>query len=164
MSRKLSVVLMCGLAVLLGAASGRAADRGQAPQAAYAARGERTCLACHNMPPANFMLQTPHAVKSDARTPFAQHQCESCHGASPDHVAVSSNPVAVVYKGPLKSPVAERNRMCLSCHESGLRTHWTGSQHESRGVACTDCHNIHSTCLLYTSDAADDLLCVDLGG
>src|SRR5659263_367173 len=23
---------------------------------------------------------------------------------------------------------------------------------------------IHSTCLLYTSDAADDLLCVDLGG
>src|SRR5659263_609566 len=25
-------------------------------------------------------------------------------------------------------------------------------------------HNIINTCLLYTSDAADDLLCVDLGG
>src|SRR5450756_3098513 len=25
-------------------------------------------------------------------------------------------------------------------------------------------HEMHSLCLLYTSDAADDLLCVDLGG
>src|SRR5659263_599545 len=34
-------------------------------------------------------------------------------------------------------------------------------------VECIDMylvHNIASSCLLYTSDAADDLLCVDLGG
>jgi DmsE family decaheme c-type cytochrome len=145
MSRRLSIVLVGGLAVLSGATVVRATQDGQATPPAYAARGERTCLSCHNSPPANLILQTPHAVKADARTPFAQHQCESCHGPSPDHVAVSSNLVAVVYKGPKTSPAAQRNRMCLSCHEQGLRTHWTGSQHESRGVACNDCHNIHAT-------------------
>ena len=65
-------------------------------------------------------------------------------GASPEHIDVTSNPVKVVFKGPLKSPVAQRNEVCLSCHQTGLRLHWTGSQHESRGVACNDCHNIHT--------------------
>src|SRR5659263_137782 len=49
----------------------------------------------------------------------------------------------------------------------------TQRQHHS---VCWDCHDltagdglevhavIRDTCLLYTSDAADDLLCVDLGG
>eukprot|EP00831_Metopus_contortus_P030132 TRINITY_DN24760_c0_g1_i1.p1 TRINITY_DN24760_c0_g1~~TRINITY_DN24760_c0_g1_i1.p1 ORF type:complete len:106 (+),score=21.39 TRINITY_DN24760_c0_g1_i1:212-529(+) len=37
-------------------------------------------------------------------------------------------------------------------------------------VSCTECGNswkfqhLHHTCLLYTSDAADDTPCVDLGG
>jgi DmsE family decaheme c-type cytochrome len=112
----------------------------------YAANAVQTCLRqCHDKAPANLILQTPHAVKGDERTPFAKQQCETCHGASPEHVAVSGNPVSVVFKGPKASPVAERNAKCLSCHSSGLRTHWNGSQHESRGVACNDCHNIHAT-------------------
>lgn len=159
MSRRLSVVVVGGLAVLLSGTAARGAGQGQAPPAAYAKGGERTCLGCHNMPPANIMLQTPHAVKADARTPFGQHQCESCHGASPDHIATSSNPVAVVYKGPKKSPVALRNAMCLSCHGSGLRMYWTGSQHESRGVACTDCHNIHATDQKVLSKATQAEVC-----
>jgi DmsE family decaheme c-type cytochrome len=118
--------------------------QGAAP-AAYAQDGVATCLRkCHNTEPITLILQTPHAVKADSRTPFAQHQCETCHGASPEHAEVTSNPVAMVFKGPLKSPVEKINAKCLTCHELGLRTHWTGSQHESRGVACTDCHNIHA--------------------
>ena len=31
-------------------------------------------------------------------------------------------------------------------------------------VICSICFNVSESCLLYTSDAADDLLCVDLGG
>src|SRR5665809_83361 len=43
------------------------------------------------------------------------------------------------------------------------------SMRRHRGRHCMRCCAIHretyySTCLLYTSDAADDLLCVDLGG
>jgi DmsE family decaheme c-type cytochrome len=117
-----------------------------APPGTYAKDAVQTCLRqCHDKAPITFILQTPHAVKADQHTPFAQHQCETCHGASPEHIAVTSNLVGVVYKGPKKSPVAQRNATCLSCHASGLRTHWTGSQHEARGVACTDCHNIHAT-------------------
>ena len=158
MCRRSSIIPLCGFAVLLPLTTALASGS-QAPQGDYAPRGERTCLSCHNMPPANVMLLTPHAVKADKRTPFAQHQCESCHGASPDHISVSSNPVAVVYKGPLKSPVARRNAMCLSCHEGGLRTLWTGSQHESRGVACTDCHTIHSADQKVLSKATQAEVC-----
>jgi DmsE family decaheme c-type cytochrome len=117
-----------------------------APPGTYAKDAVQTCLRqCHNKQPIDLILQTPHGVKADTRTPFAQHQCETCHGPSPEHIAVTSNLVGVVYKGPKKSPVAQRNATCLSCHASGLRTHWTGSQHETRGVACTDCHNIHAS-------------------
>ena len=111
----------------------------------YQADAVKTCLRqCHNMEPVTYILQTPHAVKADSRTPFADHQCETCHGASPAHIEVSSTPVAVVFKGKLKSPAAVINERCLTCHAQGLRTHWTGSQHESRGVSCVDCHNIHA--------------------
>jgi len=110
----------------------------------YAPDGEKTCLGCHSGEPASLILQTPHAIKADPRTPFAQHQCESCHGASPEHLDKSENPVSVSFKGKDASPVEKRNAMCLACHQAGMRTHWTSSQHESRGVACTDCHNIHA--------------------
>lgn len=117
-----------------------------APPGTYAANAVQTCLReCHQKEPITFILQTPHAVKGDARTPFAQHQCETCHGPSPEHIAESGKPVTVVFKGKLASPAAERNAKCLSCHGAGLRMHWSGSQHESRGVACNDCHTIHAT-------------------
>jgi DmsE family decaheme c-type cytochrome len=128
-----------------GAGPGRAAAAAQAPQAAYAQNPIATCLRdCHDSEPVTLILQTPHAVKADGRTPFAQHACETCHGASPEHIEVTTKPAAVVFRGPKASPVAARNSVCMSCHQTGLRLHWTGSQHESRGVACTDCHTIHA--------------------
>jgi DmsE family decaheme c-type cytochrome len=126
----------------------------------YSQNAVKSCLReCHDKAPVNLILQTPHAVKGDARTPFAQHQCETCHGASPGHVDVSSTPVTVVFKGPKASPVAERNAKCLTCHQAGLRTHWAGSQHEARGVACNDCHNIHATEQKVLNKAAQAEVC-----
>ena len=118
----------------------------QAPAAApavYAPGGANTCLGCHSGSNITAVLDTPHAVTADKNTPFGQHQCESCHGASPQHLADPSVPVTVVFKGAHASPVAARNQACLACHESGQRTHWEGSQHEARGLACTDCHTSH---------------------
>jgi DmsE family decaheme c-type cytochrome len=39
-----------------------------------------------------------------------------------------------------------RNTSCLKCHDTKVlaRANWKGSQHESHGVACNDCHNIHA--------------------
>ena len=131
-----------------------------APPGTYAANAVQTCLRqCHNLAPVNLVLQTPHGVKADARTPFAKHACETCHGPSPEHIAVSSNLVGVVYKGLKKSPASARNAMCLTCHASGARNHWSGSQHETRGVACNDCHTIHASDQKVLSKATQAEVC-----
>jgi DmsE family decaheme c-type cytochrome len=41
-----------------------------------------------------------------------------------------------------KTPVEKRNEVCLGCHTKGARLFWQGSAHESRDVACTNCHKI----------------------
>jgi DmsE family decaheme c-type cytochrome len=38
--------------------------------------------------------------------------------------------------------VEENNAICLNCHQKGERTLWSGSTHEVRNVACTNCHTI----------------------
>ena len=113
----------------------------------YAEKGAQSCLKCHNETPVIYILQTPHAVKADSRTPFADHECESCHGASPLHMTTKGKDrvsPTVVFKGPKASPVEARNKVCISCHESGLRMNWQGSQHQNNEVACVSCHTIHA--------------------
>jgi len=39
----------------------------------------------------------------------------------------------------------ENNAICLGCHRRGERTYWDGSVHETRGLACTECHTIMKT-------------------
>lgn len=105
-----------------------------------------TCLKCHgNEAAVTPILQTPHAVRGDKRTPFAQDGCESCHGDSSKHVASRANPPAIVFKGKNISPVAERNEACLTCHTSTARMNWQGSAHEVNDKACTDCHTLHAS-------------------
>ena len=109
----------------------------------FAGGGAETCLKCHNDTKVNPILQTPHAMKGDKHTPFGQQGCESCHGASAQHVASRSNKPEVIFKGANISPVEERNQICLSCHQSGARINWQGSQHASNDAACTNCHQVH---------------------
>jgi len=105
-----------------------------------------TCLKCHgNEAAVTPILQTPHAVRGDKRTPFAQDGCESCHGDSSKHVASRANPPAIVFKGKNISPVAQRNEACLTCHTSTARMNWQGSAHEVNDKACTDCHTLHAS-------------------
>jgi DmsE family decaheme c-type cytochrome len=152
------LVLLC--AVIFGTAMpGFAADTPQGAAAAstpadidastplYSARGAATCMQCHNEAPATDILKTPHATKGDARSPFGQHDCESCHGPSAAHAAgfAAGKPAlpAVVFIGPNASPVSEQNQVCLSCHQNGMRMNWAGSQHENSNLACVSCHTMH---------------------
>ena len=41
-----------------------------------------------------------------------------------------------------KNSVAEQNAVCMDCHARGTHMFWKGSPHESRGVACVDCHQV----------------------
>jgi DmsE family decaheme c-type cytochrome len=108
---------------------------------------DKVCTRCHDESdnkPILSMYQTKHGVKADARTPG----CQSCHGASDDHV---KNPGGGkqrprpdrVFGARGASPPDVQNEACMSCHQSGNRTHWSGSQHENRDVACSNCHSVH---------------------
>lgn len=119
----------------------------------YAERGALTCMKCHDQSPVTDILKTPHAVKGDGRTPFGQdnHDCETCHGPSSQHVQSHPAPGAkrelasIIFQGPNASSVEERNKVCMGCHETGMRMNWEGSQHQNNDVACTSCHTIHAT-------------------
>jgi DmsE family decaheme c-type cytochrome len=109
----------------------------------YAPEGAKRCLTCHNVPELSPILQSPHAVEGDPRTPFAQHGCESCHGPSPEHLKSPISEPSVVFHGKFAAPPAVQNQVCLSCHESGLRMNWQGSAHDNNDVTCISCHTIH---------------------
>jgi DmsE family decaheme c-type cytochrome len=53
-------------------------------------------------------------------------------------------------KPPLKVPgrknvsADESNGVCIACHKSdNKRSHWEGSTHQNREVACANCHKLH---------------------
>src|SRR5680860_1908920 len=52
-----------------------------------------------------------------------------------------------------------RKSFCASPHSTVRNSVTAAAESEMTGTA-----SIRNSCLLYTSDAADDLLCVDLGG
>ena len=126
-----------------------AAHGGASPDALFTERGSATCMQCHGQAPVTDVLQTPHGMKGDARTPFGQHECESCHGPSEAHASgfAAGKPAApaVVFKGPNASPVSVRNQVCLGCHQDTDHTSWVGSQHQINNLACVSCHTIHVT-------------------
>jgi DmsE family decaheme c-type cytochrome len=108
------------------------------PAGDYAAGGYETCTTCHDQAKYVAILRTPHGMKGDARTPFAKHACQTCHGPGAAHV---DNPGPFPPLGGKPNPAA--NAVCLGCHRGGQRIHWDGSEHEAHGLACTSCHKIH---------------------
>ena len=117
---------------------------------------DAACTKCHDeseSKPILSIAQTPHGVTGDARTP----SCMSCHGQSKNHLAGNAaggegkRPPPDVLFGSKHSTAGyaatdpkAQTEVCLTCHKSGLRQHWPGSQHESNDVACADCHKVHS--------------------
>jgi len=125
------------LLVFAAAATFATADADRSLQA------DNVCTTCHAAQMS--IYQTKHGVKADARTPG----CQSCHGESAAHRGdPSQNSPDVVFHAASKhqSPVDKRNESCLNCHESRVlpRPFWAGSQHQMRGLACTDCHQAHT--------------------
>lgn len=118
----------------------------------WADGGSEECIDCHDEDSVLSILETRHSTTGDPRTPFAKYGCETCHGPGAEHVDDSDVPVPVVF-GP-DAPSGTQNGVCLTCHQGGGRIHWSGSRHESEGIACATCHNIHA--------AADTLLAKDV--
>jgi len=104
---------------------------------------EKKCEDCHGDDEMVLPIgKTKHGTTADSRAPA----CEACHGTSDGHKKASSKvkPDRTFNKNPSTS-VAERSAACLSCHDrDSQRSHWAGSTHDTRDLACTTCHTIHS--------------------
>ena len=145
------------LIAVLGLAAPITVSAAESGGAADARRSEdAVCTKCHDESEAKPILaiyQTPHGVAGDGRTP----SCQACHGESKNHVAGSGESS----KGPRPQPdvvfgskhttagyvpndAQGQAEACLTCHKSGLRTHWPGSQHQMNDVTCSNCHTVHA--------------------
>jgi DmsE family decaheme c-type cytochrome len=127
---------------LAGTASAATGDNSPVSEALNA---DKACTVCHDANSAKPILsiyQSRHGVKADARTP----RCQSCHGTSSKHQSDPTQTPDVVFgtKEKHTDPKIQADT-CLSCHKTGLRMHWSGSQHERRDVACASCHTAHAS-------------------
>jgi DmsE family decaheme c-type cytochrome len=114
-----------------------ASDQTPAQAADYV--GEKECLSCHDAQAQGY-VGSPHHRVADPRTPASKQGCETCHGPGRAHAA---DPVAARLRSFRTLAADEVNATCAACHSRGEHALWDGSQHESRGLACTSCHSVH---------------------
>lgn len=100
--------------------------------------GIEACAACHEETVAAFR-ESIHGQKGFAMR--SSHACETCHGPGKAHVDAEGGKGTIITVASLTKD--KQAAMCLACHERGHQTEWAGSLHESRGLACQDCHSVH---------------------
>ena len=115
--------------------------------------GAQVCAGCHG-DLANAYATSVHGRAGAKWTGY--QGCESCHGPGADH-ASSSDPTKI--RNPLKLSAKDLNEVCLGCHDRGKVALWMGSIHYARGLACTDCHSIHSGFKKYLKAGAEMDVC-----
>jgi DmsE family decaheme c-type cytochrome len=109
--------------------------------------GSQVCTTCHANQSARFgqtvmgkiFLKNPRNAQEKAG-------CETCHGPGSAHVAAGGGRgvggiISFRADDATRTP-EDNNAICLQCHEKGSRTQWRGSTHETREVACTNCHTV----------------------
>jgi DmsE family decaheme c-type cytochrome len=105
--------------------------------------GEKVCMTCHAGHAESFSKTLMGRIGKTQPGKFA---CENCHGAGSQHVKLGGGRgiggIISFRADDLSRSVQENNAICLACHEKGDRTYWSGSTHEVRNVACTNCHTI----------------------
>lgn len=110
--------------------------------------GAAVCSTCHQTMAHKFEATTMGQIfLHNPRDARERSGCETCHGPGSAHAARPQKDDGgvnsiIAFRATSPRPVEARNAVCLTCHENNERTHWQASQHEQRGVACTDCHTI----------------------
>ena len=104
--------------------------------------GDKVCAGCHAAQIAEFQKTLMGRISITQPGKFS---CENCHGPGSAHAkAGGGRGVGGIMSFEADDPRSseEKNAICLACHERGQRTLWQGSIHESRGLACVNCHTI----------------------
>lgn len=141
--RKWMLVAATSIAALC-AANVYAADE---PRKDIAQTGDAVCTRCHDdgeLKPVLSIAKTAHGTMADPKA----GTCISCHGESPTHINKPEGMVDrpapdVNYGKHSKTPFADRNQTCLTCHQGGQRTHWQSGPHATADMDCGACHKIH---------------------
>jgi DmsE family decaheme c-type cytochrome len=142
----LAITLLLSLAIC-------AEDKTNAMERPFSKDGADTCLQCHDQDskfPVLAIFNTAHGNKNSHQGPFANNglQCEACHGAAGEHSVKrlrkgEQRAPMITFKAKDELPIAEKNSLCLTCHNRSSAKHWQGSSHQVNNISCTDCHNIH---------------------
>ncbi|MEK6707094.1 MAG: cytochrome c3 family protein, partial [Bdellovibrionota bacterium] len=130
------IVFFAANTFIVGAASAKDLDwpnLNKAFQGASFVKDAKACLKCHDEKAELFSHTTHAKVFKHGKVPSGG-ECESCHGPRSKHV---ENPDKALVFTP-----AQQNLVCLSCHESGARKHWSSGIHSSKNVSCTSCHTL----------------------
>src|SRR5215470_18983683 len=108
--------------------------------------GSETCKACHAVQFEKFsQTKMGRLFLHQPRNSTEGLACENCHGPGQAHVDAGGGKGKgglITFAKSDKTPVDKRNAICLQCHTKGNRIFWSGSSHESRDVACTNCHKV----------------------
>lgn len=103
--------------------------------------GTKVCLGCHASQAATFEHTLMGRLLKQGRL-----QCETCHGPGSEHARLGGGlgvgSIISFRPNDTSRTAAENNAICLGCHQRGDRTYWSGSVHQTRGLACTSCHTI----------------------
>ena len=107
--------------------------------------GMDTCKTCHEEQFNSFVHTAMGRSFSKPRTALERRGCEACHGPGKAHVEAGGgkDTIPVRFTKDSKNTAEEQNWTCLQCHSRGNRMFWRGSPHESRAIACVDCHQVH---------------------
>ncbi len=107
--------------------------------------GNEVCLSCHADQAEAMKTTAMGMILLEApRNSLEKRGCESCHGPGSIHVDDGGQTLGgmLSFRAAANEPVARKNRACVQCHERGAQVYWDGSPHESRGIACVDCHEV----------------------
>ncbi len=149
MFRNIVLSTLCAFAIFLIANSphhAEAFDAAGDQEDGYV--GSETCMECHEDDYAGY-LKNRHSVKADPKTPAAGLGCEACHGPGAAHAESDGEKPIRSLRADDDESSEEKSAACLQCHSNGKQALWRGSEHQSRNLSCSSCHNIHKN---YPSD------------
>ncbi|HWQ31535.1 MAG TPA: DmsE family decaheme c-type cytochrome [Blastocatellia bacterium] len=128
-----------------------ASDTSQSPQE------ENNCVSCHEKIAQVFVLSAhgKAPLKSwrngNGGPKAVALKCQTCHGDGVEHMADPGDVSKI--KNPARLKAREASRTCTQCHaQMNEHASWPGSRHESAGLSCLSCHNMHQMPLPQLAD------------
>ncbi|WP_427916268.1 DmsE family decaheme c-type cytochrome [Shewanella algae] len=110
----------------------------------YSPKGADSCLMCHKKNQKVMALfDGVHGNPNLSQSPMADLQCEACHGPMGKHNRGGKEPM-ITFGADSPVPADKQNSVCLSCHQDEQRLGWSASHHDTAGVSCASCHQVHT--------------------